>query len=445
MRGVFKEIKNIWQSLDEPSGAELEDWQDDAEAEAIVRAASFVFDTDPSHAEQLIGHITQAGVDGILFEDAGSFVDGLTQHRPKAVFLEVQGDGGDAIEMVFALGQAGYAGGVQLMSHDASPVLETVRVMGLRASLKMVPAVPKPLDLVTVRKSLRAQDVDILPVDPASLTLPSAFASDWVEFWYQPKIDLRRKQIAGIECFARMRHPELGMIPPGDFMARASDSDLMLLAERSLISALKAAVTFARIGVNLRLAVNMPVKALLALPMSDLVRRFGPANQAWPGLLIDVTEAQVADDYAAVGALSHQLAASGVNLAIDDFGRGKLSLPQLRGLPFAELKLDRAFVDGCAGDPAKRTTCHSVIDLAHHLSCVAVAIGVEDAADAKALVGMGCDVGQGFLFGQPMPEADLMDLLRARAVPLAKPTIVPVAHKPKEPRGPQPLHRAKWT
>ena len=84
-------------------------------------------------------------------------------------------------------------------------------------------------------------------------------------------------------------------------------------------------------------------------------------------------------------------------------------------MPFAELKLDRSFVTDCGTSKVNAPLCKTVINLAHNFGCSAVAIGIEKAADAVALVSMGCDYGQGFLFGQPMPEERFLSLLRQRA------------------------------
>ena len=84
-------------------------------------------------------------------------------------------------------------------------------------------------------------------------------------------------------------------------------------------------------------------------------------------------------------------------------------------MPFAELKLDRSFVADCGSDRVNAPLCKTVIDLAHNYGRVAVAMGIEKAADAMALVSMGCDFGQGFLLGQPMPEERFISLLRQRA------------------------------
>jgi len=98
------------------------------------------------------------------------------------------------------------------------------------------------------------------------------------------------------------------------------------------------------------------------------------------------------------------------------------SLPRLKELPFAELKLDRAFVTDCGTDKVNAPLCKTVIDLAQNFGSIAVAVGIEKGSDALALVSMGCDYGQGFLLGQPMPEERFISLLRQRANPPAKGT-----------------------
>ena len=116
---------------------------------------------------------------------------------------------------------------------------------------------------------------------------------------------------------------------------------------------------------------------------------------------------------------------SGIRLAIDDFGKGYLPLARLRQLPpFAEIKLDRAFVADCAKDKGHAAICKSMIDLAHNFGSVAVAVGVETPADVNALTHMGCDLGQGYLFAQPMSEDRFHALLRQRAEAAPRPVAV---------------------
>lgn len=112
--------------------------------------------------------------------------------------------------------------------------------------------------------------------------------------------------------------------------------------------------------------------------------------------------------------IASRLRASGIKIAIDDFGAGYSSLTTLRELPFVELKLDRSFVRDCATDPATAAICQTAIDLAHRFGSAAVAEGIETQADLQAIIGMGCDFGQGVLIAPPLPQETFLDLLMQR-------------------------------
>jgi EAL domain-containing protein (putative c-di-GMP-specific phosphodiesterase class I) len=228
-------------------------------------------------------------------------------------------------------------------------------------------------------------------------------------------MDLRKKQLVGVEAFARCRHPQNGVLSPGAFMPGASESDLISLSELAIASVLKAGQRFAKLGVNVRFAVNVPVNALVKISVPELIRAHREQVDHWPGMIIDVTEEQIVTDLALANDMTKKLAHVNVKLAIDDFGRGYSSLVRLKELPFVELKLDRTFVTDCGTDKVNAPLCKTVIDLAHNFGSLAVAIGIEKASDALALTSMGCDIGQGFLLGQPMPEDRFVSLLRQRA------------------------------
>ena len=130
--------------------------------------------------------------------------------------------------------------------------------------------------------------------------------------------------------------------------------------------------TFAKLGVNLRLAVNIPVNALVKLKVAEIVQTYRAAIREVAGLIIDVTEEQIVTDLALANEMTKELQHLNVYLAIDDFGRGYSSLPGLKELPFAELKLDRAFVTDCGTDKVNAPVCKTVIDLAHNFGSIAV-------------------------------------------------------------------------
>jgi EAL domain-containing protein (putative c-di-GMP-specific phosphodiesterase class I) len=279
----------------------------------------------------------------------------------------------------------------------------------------MLPPLKKPFETGLVVRILQDLKLGQPPVVAARVDLDEALDNNWIEFWYQPKIDLRRKQLVGAEAFARARHPVHGVLTPAAFLPGAKDSSLLALSERAMAQALRAGLNFAKLGVSLRLSINVPVNALVKLAVADIVQQYRPQYEKWPGLIIDVSEEQIITDLKLASEISKQLAPLDVKLAVDDFGRGYSSLLRLKELPFAELKLDRGFVTDCGTDKVNAPLCKTVIDLAHNFGSAAVAIDIEKATDALALISMGCDYGQGFLLGQTMPEERLASLLRQRA------------------------------
>jgi EAL domain-containing protein (putative c-di-GMP-specific phosphodiesterase class I) len=246
------------------------------------------------------------------------------------------------------------------------------------------------------------------------IAVAEALRNNWFEIWYQPKIDLKRKCLAGAEALARIHHPQLGVLQPGNFIPEVDQDSVAELAEHALLATLCDWTMFDEAGFNLHLAVNVPVSALFKLPIPRLVDEYRPKSERWPGLILEVTEDQIARDPALANEIATQLRVSGITIAIDDFGAGYSSFSILRDLPFAELKIDQAFVAGCATDAANAAICQTAIDLAHRFGSAAVAAGVERQADLQALMVMGCDFGQGVLIAPPMPKQRFLELLRQR-------------------------------
>lgn len=375
----------------------------------------FVVDEDSSirHFLSLVLH--GSGVDTEEFPDGAALRQAKIKRVPDLLFHNISLESADAIKSVVTLGKHGFHGAVQLMSNRGAAVLEHVNNIGLQHKLNMLPILKKPFETDAIIKIVQELKLGTPPAISARIGLEEALENGWIEFWYQPKIDLRKKQLAGAEAFARARHPQHGIVPAAAFMPGASEAAIVKLSEQAIVAALKAGNNFSKLGVNLRLSVNIPVAALVKLPVAELVRAHGPQTDKWAGLMIDVPEEQIVTDLALASDITKKFDRFNVKLAIDDFGRGLSSLARLKELPFAEIKLDRAFVTDCGTDKVNAPLCKTVIDLAHNFGSMAVAIGIEKAADAIALVSMGCDYGQGFLLGQPMPEERFTSLLRQRA------------------------------
>jgi len=246
------------------------------------------------------------------------------------------------------------------------------------------------------------------------ISIGEALRNNWFEIWYQPKIDLKRKCLAGAEALARIRHPEFGVMLPGSFLPDVDEAAIAELAEHALLATLTDWTMFEEAGFNLQLAINVPVGVLLKLPIPQIVADYRPKSSRWPGLILEVTEDQIVRDLALAKEIATQLRVSGIAISIDDFGAGYSSFSSLRELPFAELKIDYSFVAGCATDATNAAICQTAIDLAHRFGSAAVAEGIESTADLQALMVMGCDFGQGVLIAPPMPKERFLELLRQR-------------------------------
>jgi EAL domain-containing protein (putative c-di-GMP-specific phosphodiesterase class I)/CheY-like chemotaxis protein len=375
----------------------------------------FIVDEEPKirHFLSLILH--GAGLETEEFGDGESFRQAVTRTSPDLVFLDIGIEVVDTIESLVALGKRGYFGFVQLMSTRGDAVLKHVKGIGGQHGLQMLPGLKKPFDTGAINAIMQQLELANAPGQAARVELSEALKNGWIEFWYQPKIDLRRKRLAGAEVFARCRHPDKGVLLPGAFMPEATDIELLILSELAVANVLKGGARLAQLGINMRCAVNIPLSALTKLSVPNLVRAHHKQPEHWAGLIIDVPEEQIAANLALATELTRSLAPLNVSLAIDNFGHGYSSFARLKALPFAELKLDPSFVTNCGTDRVNGPLCRTVIELAHKSDSLAVAIGIEKAADALALTSMGCDIGQGFLLGQPMPEDRFVSLIRQRA------------------------------
>lgn len=267
--------------------------------------------------------------------------------------------------------------------------------------------------LTTLRRMFAGAATEAMPAD-AKITLADVLARGWFELWYQPKIELRSMRLYGAEALVRARHPQRGVLPPGLFLPGAAEADMLVLTERVIATALADWNDFAQAGLSLRIAVNAPVSALTTLPIGTMVREGRPAAATWPGLIIEVTEDEIIHDLALAGDVARELAAAQCSLALDDFGAGYSSIARLKQLPFAELKIDRAYVVNCHTDRVNAGLCEVFVELAKRFGLRSVAEGIESTHESHKLQALGCDVGQGYLYAKPMSKPQLIGVMRRR-------------------------------
>lgn len=243
------------------------------------------------------------------------------------------------------------------------------------------------------------------------VSIDEALSNNWLAIWYQPKIDLRRKCLAGAEALVRINHPQAGLLWPDDYLDALDDTSLLKLSEHAVLTSMHHWEVFAEAGFGLRLSVNVPANLLAQSSIGELVAAHRPRSEKWPGLILELTEDQIVRDLPAIRQIARELKSSGIAISIDEFGAGYSSFSSLRDLPFAELKLHASFVQNCATDVTNAAICQTAIDLAHRFDSAVVAEGIDAIADLQALIVMGCDLGQGMLLAPPLPMERFLDAL----------------------------------
>jgi len=238
-------------------------------------------------------------------------------------------------------------------------------------------------------------------------------ADEFVPF-FQPVVTLHTGEVAGVEVLARWQHKSLGLVPPGEFIATAEQEGLIGELTARLM---EKAFTAARVLPDPQwLAINISPYLLRDLELPKRIREAAEAS-AFPlnRIVIEVTESALVENLEHAQTIARELKAHGCRLALDDFGTGYSSLLHLQSLPFDELKVDRSFVGSMKERRQSRKIVSAVVGLGQSLGLETIAEGVETEEQAEMLLLLGCEMGQGWLFGRPVPAEQLRDAASARA------------------------------
>ncbi|MBZ0141207.1 MAG: EAL domain-containing protein [Pseudorhodoplanes sp.] len=359
---------------------------------------------------------------GEHFTSISALLEAAAGRPPDLVFLDLTLSVAACHDALAALAALPRRGAVQLVSPAETHTYEQVcaigqlRFAGEQKGLKMMAALQPPYQADAVCRTVQELGLRRDEAGRPKVTLAQALKNDWLQLWYQPKIDLATKRLSGAEGLIRVHHPKHGVIFPDKFLPGASEDDMLALTERVILSALGDWDALAGNGIPLKLAVNTPVSALVKLPIAQMLREQRPHAPNWPGLILEVTEDEIVKDLDIANDVANELRAHHCNLAIDDFGAGYSSLARLRQLPFSELKIDRSYVTACDSDRTNAGVVEVIVELAHRFGLKTVAEGIETTHESHKLQGIGCHVGQGYLFARPMEKDKFVQLLRRRTV-----------------------------
>lgn len=244
----------------------------------------------------------------------------------------------------------------------------------------------------------------------ATEVLRRAIAEDRICVHYQPIVDLTSRKTVAVEALVRLVGEDGSLVRPATFIDVAEASGLVApMGERVLDIALDQLARWRGAGQDLSININVSPRQLASAGFAPAVfERLLALGLPPDCLTLEVTEAAVVDATGPTLLTLRRLRSYGVHVGIDDFGTGYSSLTTLKYLPADTLKIDRSFVDGLGTDPKDAAIVGAVIKVAHDLDCVVVAEGVEGEAQELALVALGCDLVQGFRYGKPTPDAELI-------------------------------------
>ncbi len=223
--------------------------------------------------------------------------------------------------------------------------------------------------------------------------------------YYQPKVSFSTAAIAHVEALVRWLHPQRGMIPPDQFIPYAEHTGYIRTITLWVIeAALRQRRQWEDMQLPLTISVNISARDLMNSDLPKLVAALMSKYDAQPHwLCLEITESAIMGDPKRALKILEELHGMGLDLSVDDFGTGYSSLAYLKKLPISELKIDQSFVLHMADDKDDATIVRSTIDLGHNMGLMVVAEGVEDEASWNMLIGMGCDLAQGYYISKPMP------------------------------------------
>jgi EAL domain-containing protein (putative c-di-GMP-specific phosphodiesterase class I)/ActR/RegA family two-component response regulator len=357
-----------------------------------------------------VAEITQAsnGREALSLLSSGSFT-------PDLLIVDLEMPTMDGPELLLALHNAEIDIPIIVVSSRERVLIDSVQEMGGFLGLRVLRALQKPLQLNVLSDALngagdaaalRARD-QTLAIDAKSLA--AAIEDEKIIVHYQPKADLRTGLMRGAEALARWKHPELGFVPPDQFIQMAERHQLIYPLTLSVMNqAMLQAAAWQSRGLHFPLAINLSPLLLERVDLPQEIAAMAEGHGLPPDTIVfEITESSlVAQPGVALSVLA-RLRLKGFGLSIDDYGTGFSSMRQLARIPFTELKIDRSFVRGASQRDSLQVILHSAVDMANQLGLTSVAEGVETIEEWRLLQRYGCTLAQGWLIAKAMPGEEI--------------------------------------
>ncbi|MFA6014604.1 MAG: EAL domain-containing protein [Gallionellaceae bacterium] len=247
-----------------------------------------------------------------------------------------------------------------------------------------------------------------------SSKLREAIEQNQLVLYYQPQVDIITGHIIGAEALIRIQHPELGLIPPGEFISVAEETGLIVpMGEWAIREACRQMQQWHKeISTELIVAVNLSPMQLHQSSLIDTVKNaLRDSGLAAQYLELEFTESAIMQNVGDTIAIMQQFKDMGLHLSIDDFGTGYSSLSYLKQFPVDKLKIDQSFVSNITQDPNDAAIVQAIIVLGRTLGMTTIAEGVETEAQLGYLRSVHCKEMQGYLFSRPVPATEFLALL----------------------------------